>query len=51
MGPVHLIVQVRFKLIQRSEISYLTVHLYEKARKDSSFDMTLKQEKESDNRT
>ena len=45
MGPVHLIVQVRFKLIQRSEISYLTIHLHEKARKDASFDMTLKQEK------
>ena len=37
-------VQVRFKLIYESEISYLTVHLHEKARKDASFDMTLKQE-------
>ena len=37
-------VQVRFELIYRSEISYLTVHLYEKVRKDASFDMTLKQE-------
>ena len=27
-----------------SEISYLTVHLHEKARKDARFDMTLKQE-------
>ena len=36
--------QVRFDLIYVSEISYLTVHLHEKARKDASFDMTLKQE-------
>ena len=36
--------QVRFEIIYRSEISYLTVHLHEKARKDASFDMTLKQE-------
>ena len=35
--------QVRFELIYRSEISYLTIHLHEKARKDESFDMTLKQ--------
>ena len=37
-------VQVRFELIYMSEISYLTIHLHEKARKDASFDMTLKQE-------
>ena len=37
-------VQVRFELIYRCEINYLTVHLHEKARKDASFDMTLKQE-------
>ena len=37
-------VQVRFELIYRSEISYLTVHVHEKTRKDASFDMTLKQE-------
>ena len=37
-------VQVRFELIYVSEISYLTVHLHEKAREDASFDMTLKQE-------
>ena len=37
-------VQVRFELIYMSEISYLTVHLHEKARKYASFDMTLKQE-------
>ena len=36
--------QVRFELIYGSEISYLTEHLCEKARKDASFDMTLKQE-------
>ena len=36
--------QVRFQLIYGSELSYLTVHLYEKARKDESFDMKLKQE-------
>ena len=36
--------QVRFELIYRSEISYLTVHLHEKTRKDASFDTTLKQE-------
>ena len=36
--------QVRFELIYRSEISYLTIHVHEKARKDASFDMTLKQE-------
>ena len=36
--------QVRFKLIYRSEISYLTVHLHEKAWKDARFDITLKQE-------
>ena len=37
-------VQVRFDLIYVNEISYLTVHLHEKARKDASFDMTHKQE-------
>ena len=36
--------QVRIKLIYVSEISYLTVHLHEKAQEDASFDMTLKQE-------
>ena len=36
--------QVRFELIYRSEISYLTVHLHEKAQKDANFDMTLRQE-------
>ena len=36
--------QVRFELIYMSEISYLTVDLHEKARKDACFDMTLKQE-------
>ena len=36
--------QVRFELIYMSEISYLTIHLHEKARKDASFVMTLKQE-------
>ena len=36
--------QVRFELIYGSEISCLTVHLHEKARKDASFNMTLKQE-------
>ena len=36
--------QVRFELIYKSEISYLTVHLHEKAWKDASFHMTLKQE-------
>ena len=39
-----LYMQVRFELIYGSEISYLIVHLYEEARKDASFDMTLKQE-------
>ena len=39
-----LYVQVRFELIYMSEISYLIVHLHEKARKDACFDMTLKQE-------
>ena len=39
-----LYVQVRFELIYGSEISYLTIHLHEKARKDANFDMTLKQE-------
>ena len=39
-----LYVQVRIKLIYVSKISYLTVHLHEKAREDASFDMTLKQE-------
>ena len=37
-------VQVRFKLIYESEISYLTVHLHEKARKDANSDITLRQE-------
>ena len=37
-------VQVRFELIYVSEISYLIIHLHEKARKDASFDMILKQE-------
>ena len=37
-------VQVRFELIYMSEISYLTIHLYEKAWQDARFDMTLKQE-------
>ena len=36
--------QVRFELIYGSDISYLIVYLHEKARKDASFDMTLKQE-------
>ena len=36
--------QVRFELIYRREISYLTVHLHEKTHKDASFDTTLKQE-------
>ena len=36
--------QVRFELIYGSEISYLIVHLHEKAQKDARFDMTLKQE-------
>ena len=36
--------QVRFEFIYGSEISYLTVYLYEKAWKDASFDITLKQE-------
>ena len=40
----NLYVQVRFELNYMSEISYLTVHIYEKTRKDASFDMTLKQE-------
>ena len=35
--------QVRFKLIYESEISYLTVHLHEKAQKDANFDMALRQ--------
>ena len=34
-------VQVRFELIYKSKISYLTVHLHEKARKDESIDTTL----------
>jgi len=38
-------------LIWGSKISYLTVHLYEKALKDASFDITLEQEEESDGRT
>ena len=45
-------VQVRFELIYVSEISYLTVHLYEKVREDASCNMTLKQEiKKSHGRT
>ena len=39
-------VQVRFELIYGSEISYLTVHLHEKARKDASLDMTLEHSKQ-----
>ena len=35
--------KVRFELNYISEISYLTIHLHEKARKNESFDMTLKQ--------
>ena len=35
-------VQLKFELNYMNEISYLTVHLYEKARTDASFDMTLK---------
>ena len=31
-GVAKMYVQVRFELIYRSEISYLTVHLHEKAR-------------------
>ena len=38
----YLYMQVRFELIYESEISYLTVHLHEKARQDARFDMTLK---------
>ena len=37
-------VQVRFELIYKNEISYLTLHLHEKARWDASFDMMLEQE-------
>ena len=37
-----LYVQVRLELIYLSEISYLTIHLHEKAREDASSDMTLK---------
>ena len=43
-------VQVRFELIYGSEISYLTVHLHEKAWKDANFDMTLEKEEESDSK-
>jgi len=39
-------VQVIFELIYGSEISYLTVHLHEKTRKDASFDMTLEHPKQ-----
>ena len=46
-----LYIQVRFVLIWGSKISYLTVHLYEKTLKDTSFDITLEQEEESDGRT
>ena len=35
-------VQVKFELIYETEISYLIVHLQEKAREDASFDMTFK---------
>ena len=38
--------QVRFELIYRSEIIYLTVHLHEKAWKDASFDMMLEHSKQ-----
>ena len=51
MESPKMYVQVRFELISRSEISYLTVHLHDKAWKDASFDMTLEQGKESDDRT
>ena len=44
-------VQVRFELMYGSKISYLTVHLHEKAWQDASFDMTPEQEEESDGRT
>ena len=37
-------VQVRFKLIYVSEISYLTVHLHVKTWEDAIFDVTLKEE-------
>ena len=40
----YLYVQVRFEFIYKSEISYLTVHLHEKAQWDASFDMMLEQE-------
>ena len=43
--------QVRFELIYVSEISYLTIHLHEKAREDASFDMTQTRNKESHGRT
>ena len=46
-----LYVQVRFELIYVSEISYLTIHLHEKAREDASFDMTQTRNKESHGRT
>ena len=43
--------QVRFGLIQRNKISYLIVHLHEKASdKSTSFDMTMVREKESDSK-
>ena len=38
--------QVRFELIYGSEISYLTIHLHEKTKKDASFDMTLEHSKQ-----
>ena len=44
MESPKMYVQVRFELIYMSEISYLTVYLHEKAQKDASFNMTLKQE-------
>ena len=46
MESPKMYVQVRFELIYGSEISYLTVHLHEKARKDASLDMTLKHSKQ-----
>ena len=44
MESPKIYMQVRFELIFGSEINYLTVHLHEKARKDASFHMSLKQE-------
>ena len=42
--------QVRFELIYMNKISYLIVHLHEKAWKDASFDMTLERKEESDSK-